>query len=110
MSLLKLILSSFFKKPFTLRYPKEKEAQFRGLRARHIYRKNECIFCGACVRACPVSCIVVNRVKKTYTLDRRLCIFCGKCEEVCPVKPKAIVLGPDYEYADKNKDKFILRA
>ena len=33
------------------------------------------------------------------------CIFCGHCEEACPTQ--AIVLGPDYDFADYSRGSLI---
>jgi NADH-quinone oxidoreductase subunit I len=51
-----------------------------------------CMACGACDRACPLSCIALGKLdvdayKKAYPLlapDSR-CNGCGICQKVCPV-------------------------
>lgn len=43
---------------------------------------DECVNCGACASACPVSCISEGDGK--YVVDGPSCIDCGACEGVCP--------------------------
>ncbi|MBR6679878.1 MAG: 4Fe-4S binding protein [Clostridia bacterium] len=42
----------------------------------------ECIACGACAEACPVSAISEGDI---YTINADECIECGACAEACPV-------------------------
>lgn len=44
---------------------------------------DECIMCGACAAACPVSAIAEGDGK--YAVDADTCIDCGSCEATCPV-------------------------
>ncbi len=44
---------------------------------------DECISCGACAEACPVSCISEGEGK--FVIDAGECIDCGTCEGTCPV-------------------------
>ena len=49
------------------------------------YKINEnCISCGACESACPVSCISQGADK--FEIDAGTCIDCGTCAGVCPVE------------------------
>ena len=43
---------------------------------------DECIKCGACVGACPVSAITEG--DKKMEVDASTCIDCGTCEGECP--------------------------
>jgi ferredoxin len=44
---------------------------------------DECIACGACAEACPVSAIKEGDCK--YEINADECIECGACAEACPV-------------------------
>ncbi len=43
---------------------------------------DECVACGACAAACPVSAISEGDGK--YVVDADVCIDCGACEGECP--------------------------
>ncbi len=44
---------------------------------------DECISCGACESACPVSAI--SQGAEHYEIDSSTCIECGACASTCPV-------------------------
>lgn len=46
-----------------------------------MYAAEKCILCGACVKACPQGCHVIEGEKHVFHRD--LCIGCGKCAEAC---------------------------
>ena len=48
---------------------------------------DECIACGACAEACPVSAISEGDCK--YEINADECIECGACAEACPVAAPA---------------------
>jgi len=43
----------------------------------------DCINCGGCEGACPVSCIAPG--DEVYVIDADVCIDCGACVSACPV-------------------------
>ena len=43
---------------------------------------DECISCGACADACPVSAISSGDAH--YVIDPDACIDCGACDDTCP--------------------------
>lgn len=42
-----------------------------------------CISCGACADACPVSCI--HQGEAQFQINAEECLSCGTCAGVCPV-------------------------
>jgi formate hydrogenlyase subunit 6/NADH:ubiquinone oxidoreductase subunit I len=85
MKILLTAIKSFFKKPFTNRYPKQKANIPEDYRGRHDYYIAKCIGCQACVRVCPAKTIHWHPKTKKVTIDLDRCIFCGMCEDICPV-------------------------
>lgn len=47
-----------------------------------LFRKERCIACGSCVKACPNRAISV--IDGTLVTDIELCNGCGQCESACP--------------------------
>jgi len=89
---------NLFKKPVTVRYPKEElqvyeqdgvSERFRGV---HTNDLNKCVGCGSCERICPVNAIVMelpegkDDIKREYRpiIDYGRCCFCAFCVDVCP--------------------------
>lgn len=78
----------------------------------HIYDKQMCAGCYACVQRCPVSCITMQQDSEGFpypVVDETLCIKCGLCDKVCPVLRQAEPIKPLYVYAAKNKDEEVRR-
>jgi len=55
------------------------------------YITEDCIGCGACSRACPMSCISGGK-RERHVIDESVCIKCGACYKACPTKIHAVVL------------------
>ena len=94
-----------FRRPVTLEYPDDRwklPERYRGVLHNNV---EDCIGCQACVRACPVNCIILETVKRAkedqgvtsggskivqwvarYDINESLCMFCGLCVEVCPTE------------------------
>jgi NADH-quinone oxidoreductase subunit I len=107
-----------FKKPVTLRYPKEKKPMTPRYRGRHYLERYDdgterCVCCGLCAAACPADAIYMEpeetangeRKAKIYEINLLRCIFCGYCEEACP--EEAIFLGQEYEFSADQRNSFI---
>lgn len=100
-------VKNVLKKPFTQKYPKERPDVPSGLRGKHVYDKEKCVYCGLCARYCPSNAISVDREKKEWSVDIGKCLFCEQCAEVCPTK--CLVLGTDFEIAEVDKGRFVFR-
>lgn len=72
--------------------------------------KGKCTGCSACVAACPVGCIHMEKDSEgfLYPVSSEACINCGKCERVCPVTQKGESENiPVKAYCGVTKDKAI---
>ena len=109
----KLILN-FFKKPLTVKFPKESIPIPQGYRGRHTFLPEKCLGCGRCAKLCPNKAIRMvevrqkdGTIKKEPRIDINKCGFCGLCEEVCPAKAirltKEIPLAEDKDSPRKPK-------
>ena len=45
---------------------------------------SDCVACGTCAEACPVSAI--SEGKDQYIIDADACVDCGTCAANCPVE------------------------
>ena len=61
-----------------------------------------CIYCGACAKICPVSAIKVNRAESSWTIDRDNCINCGRCVKICRKAALRGEIGFKIYFAGKN--------
>ncbi|BAU23302.1 NADH-ubiquinone oxidoreductase [Caldimicrobium thiodismutans] len=111
-----ITLKTFFKKPVTVQYPRERVTVYPSFRGRHALVRDpetgtaRCVACLKCVQVCPSRCIEVRyevdpetgaRKMLEYNLHALRCIYCGYCEEVCPVG--AIVLTEWFEYSSRDR-------
>ena len=63
-----------------------------------IVKKNLCIRCGACARACPVDAIYLDT-----SGDPFVCIHCGRCVGFCPHDCLEMVEVPARLTADEGR-------
>ena len=48
----------------------------------------ECAICGACINACPVDAISLDKVHLDFRypqINEDICIHCNQCEKACPI-------------------------
>ena len=90
---LAITVKHLFRPWITVQYPEQKLNMSRRLRGSDvIWRRDTCIACHACERACPTGCIQMEssrgedrKLKVDHiSIDFGLCIFCGLCVEACP--------------------------
>lgn len=102
-------MSWMFRKPSTIQYPFHKSdpskriggpetlpERYRGFLEVDL---DICTACLACVRACPIDCIVIDvekvqlsddpeakpvKVMSRFDIDMAKCMYCGLCSEPCP--------------------------
>lgn len=87
----------------------------------------DCIGCKQCEKACPVDCIYITTQKRDKTaaavfasdgtpikqhvfqfdIDMTLCCYCAFCVYPCPTD--CIVMTPQYEFAENQKENFLYR-
>lgn len=82
----RVALESLFSKPATVPYPLARKPVYAGTRGRIAIEEAKCILCVICDKKCPTAAIKVDRVGKTWSIDRLRCIQCNFCVEVCPKK------------------------
>lgn len=79
------VLKNVVSKPATRMYPYAKRAPMKNTRgALGEININTCIFCGICEKRCPSNAITVNKVERSWELNRLKCIVCNVCVEACP--------------------------
>jgi len=113
-----LVMEQFFRPPFTIMYPFEKNPmspRFRGEHALRRYATGEerCIACKLCEAICPAQAITIesetredgSRRTTRYDIDMTKCIYCGFCQEACPVD--AIVESQNIEYSTETREELL---
>lgn len=99
-------IKNFFKKPFTKKYPFTKAETYERFRGKILFKSKKCIGCMQCARNCPSSAITFHK-KGKIDFNMGECMYCGLCVDVCPVD--AIKFLNDFEFADKNPKKLIVK-
>ena len=89
--IVKEILRTFFSSPTTINMPTGDEHPFyENYRGKLSCHEDLCRGCSACVRACPVGALNLERTdsqsQKQYELYHNMsqCAYCGVCEDTCP--------------------------
>lgn len=115
-----LTLKTFFTKPVTRQYPKEKRPAMPGFRGLHALTRDfetgeaRCVGCGLCAAVCPSKCIYIytadsldhKKIVERYEIEVLRCVFCGLCVEACPYS--AVALTEHYEYSDYSRQAFYM--
>lgn len=99
-------IKNFFKRPFTRIYPYVKAKTYERFRGKIVYKSEKCIGCMQCAKNCPSQAIKFHK-KGKIEFDMGECFYCGLCVDVCPVD--AIEFSNEFEFADKNPDKLIVK-
>jgi len=104
---IKEALTSFFSKPYTTKFPKEKftpEPEFRGFPR---YYEEDCVGCGTCAQVCPPGAITMSddleQKKRKFVINYGSCIHCGQCQENC-ITEKGIRLTTEYSLATMDQN------
>jgi len=51
-----------------------------------LFKKDECIHCGACVAVCLSDALCLNKESREITFNPELCISCHLCIKACPLR------------------------
>ncbi|MBN1278706.1 MAG: 4Fe-4S binding protein [Chlorobium sp.] len=111
----------------TLQYPREVIPTPVNGRYRLHNNIEDCIGCGQCVRACPISCITMETIKVTnddlavcgktsngqqkkfwvpvFDIDVAKCMTCGICVSVCPTE--CLVHTPVSDFSEFDRQNMI---
>jgi NADH-quinone oxidoreductase subunit I len=107
-------LKNFFRRPFTVEFPRAVRARPERYRVGFALLRDEhgeelCIGCLACERICPSSIIAVKagpkrespvtKKKRGYaedlTIDSEACLTCELCVQVCPTDALVMTRAPE---------------
>ena len=109
-SMLSDVLTSFFKKNVTRRYPFDKLPAPSRLRGKLYWDPTKCTGCQLCIKDCPsnaIELIVLDKVAKRFVLryheDR--CTYCAQCVVNCRFKCLSMS-STDWELASTKKEPF----
>jgi len=104
--IMKLLISSLFKKPATIKYPSDDRKMSKGFRGKILFNPDNCVGCKLCMRDCPSGAIEIKKIdekKFEMEIDLAKCIYCGQCADSC--LKKAIEVSDEFELASLNSDK-----
>ncbi len=105
---------NLFKKPETVKYPKDSKETAKRYRGFHINDLDKCIGCGTCEEICDNKAIDMVQLADVKTelgqrderpkIDYGRCCWCGLCVDVCTTG--SLEFTQDYTYIDKDPDTF----
>ena len=103
-----------FKKPVTVRYPKEEKKVSPIYRGFHTNDLDKCIGCGDCEAVCQCNAISMEPVEGKVAepgksnlspvIDYGRCSYCGLCVEACPTN--SLQMSKDFRYLSADTDSF----
>jgi ech hydrogenase subunit F len=97
----KTALKTVMSKPATILYPFQPAKKTELSRGHVVFDGSKCISCSICMRKCPSQAIVLDKVAKTWQIDRFRCIVCNSCVDTCPSK----CLSMDTQYTAPATEK-----
>lgn len=111
-TMLKDVVRSLGKRPFTRPYPREKQPAPERLRGKLHYDPEKCTGCCLCSMECPANALELITLDKKekrfvmrYHLDR--CTYCAQCVQNC--RFGCLEMSPDeWELAATSKEPFTI--
>lgn len=129
---LRITIVHLFTNNVTNQYPEKYHPIYSGdlalnARNRLFLKYDDCNGCNACVRACPVNCIILETCKVVpgdeapplasgkkrglwvlqYDIDFAKCCFCNLCTEVCPTE--AVIMTQEFEYSTFDRNDLLYK-
>jgi formate hydrogenlyase subunit 6/NADH:ubiquinone oxidoreductase subunit I len=80
----RIALRNLVTKPATRPYPYVIRKPYAATRGSVVIEFSTCIHCLACAKHCPADAIAVDRLAKSWSIDRFACVLCGACVRACP--------------------------
>ena len=103
---------SLWQRPFTRKYPLERQPAPERLRGQLHFDPTDCTGCCLCVKECPANALELitldqkaKRFVMRYDIDR--CTFCAQCVQNC--RFGCLAMSPEeWELAATNKEPFTI--